>query len=58
MSKLAMTPFAAGFDTPASSFQLGDQLADFSRHLVTRLKPDALFAGCMLNVLGELSAQV
>jgi hypothetical protein len=45
MSKLAMTPFAAEFDTPTSSFQVGDQLANFSRHPVTGLKPDALFAG-------------
>lgn len=58
MSKLAMTPFAAEFDTPTSSFQVDDQLANFSRHPVTRLKPDALFAGCTSNVIGELFAQV
>jgi hypothetical protein len=58
MSKLAMTPFAAEFDTPTGSFQIGNQLANFSRHPITRLTPDALFAGCILNVLGELSAQV
>ena len=34
MSKLSMTAFPTVLDTPAGSFQLGNEFANFSRHRV------------------------